>query len=585
MAERKTNLLRAPVRVHIILCGMIMKLHLNHVAGTMYVNLFHNPTFNFKRGNEVDFNNNALPFIPRGGGRNDDNGDNGDFSDDPQTEKYDEQICNDEVSLPPKYQEPQSLSETMTHTANVHFMYKRHLTRSDERAILGRAVLTTPHRRMPAIRIAAGPKPPFISPTNPGPMMTATPIFVTKFSLCESLGCALRDLRVIDQFSTNERYSGPAFLARSNCVIVNVGHVRAIVMRDQVLIFLPEQTNGSRGNNGNESINVDAASRNVRNTNKMTETIECLVEALVTHLNSIYHSSYSLKFGEEIRGQSTEWAPQSMVKNTNPPHKRDQKRRLLRKNQEGKSSQDTQAIMGTTSIPTAPAPPFELVVIEALLGHVCSFESSKVTKLIQAAKDVLEGIAHNFSSDREVGKKKDAFIEMQAKLGELLPLKNKVDELEAKCAEVAGAIAEVLKNDEDMAAMRLSEKNDEMVLVGDPKNLHVEVELLFEDYLLQMDEVLLSLRSVQNSVRNTEEVVEIELDLLRNRIMRYEMLLELSGLVVGVGAAVTGAFGMNLVNHVEEHPNMFWSVSAGLIVFMAAIGYGVLRKLSSDNIL
>jgi Mg2+ and Co2+ transporter CorA len=257
----------------------------------------------------------------------------------------------------------------------------------------------------------------------------------------------------------------------------------------------------------------------------------------------------------------------------------------LRKNQEGKSSQDTQAIMGTTSIPTAPAPPFELVVIEALLGHVCSFESSKVTKLIQAAKDVLEGIAHNFSSDREVGKKKDAFIEMQAKLGELLPLKNKVDELEAKCAEVAGAIAEVLKNDEDMAAMRLSEKNDEMVLVGDPKNLHVEVELLFEDYLLQMDEVLLSLRSVQNSVRNTEEVVEIELDLLRNRIMRYEMLLELSGLVVGVGAAVTGAFGMNLVNHVEEHPNMFWSVSAGLIVFMAAIGYGVLRKLSSDNIL
>eukprot|EP00957_Ditylum_brightwellii_P127208 9699449-Ditylum_brightwellii.AAC.1 len=61
-----------------------------------------------------------------------------------------------------------------------------------------------------------------------------------------------------------------------------------------------------------------------------------------------------------------------------------------------------------------------------------------------------------------------------------------------------------------------------------------------------MDEMLHSLRSVQSSVRNTEEVVEIELDLIRNRIMRYEMLLELSGLVVGVAAAVTGAFGMNL---------------------------------------
>ena len=46
-----------------------------------------------------------------------------------------------------------------------------------------------------------------------------------------------------------------------------------------------------------------------------------------------------------------------------------------------------------------------------------------------------------------------------------------------------------------------------------------------------MEEVLYSLRSVQDLVRNTEEVVEIELDLLRNRIMMYEMLLKLLGLV------------------------------------------------------
>ena len=156
---------------------------------------------------------------------------------------------------------------------------------------------------------------------------------------------------------------------------------------------------------------------------------------------------------------------------------------------------------------------------------------------------------------------------MQRKLGELLPLKNKVDNLEAKYNEVASAIADVLKNDEDMAAIRLSEvaalnnmdddsasRNDVLFEDGDPYNLHVEVELLFEDYLLQMDEVLHSLRSIQSSITNTEEVVEIKLDLLRNRIMRYEMLLELSGLVVGIAAAVTGAFRMNLVNHFEDHP-------------------------------
>lgn len=531
-----------------------------------------------------------------------------------------------------------------TFSPQTHFQYHRHKTRSDERAILGRAVLTTPHRRMPAIRIATGPRPPFASAINPGPNFAATPIFVTKFSLCESLGCALRDLRVIDQFSSNGRYSGPAFLARSNCVIVNVGHVRAIVMRNQILIFLPEVANGvrrsgcyeassfdeGRGNiNGHldsygnthdydyghhhdhrhDHVSVSTDGKGKQSNVAMMDTIESLVEALVTHLNSIYHSSHHLMFDEEKSGadmklvskdntsMGQQWGAGWYSSNNSkigeahgmdqaPSQKRvkESKRRLLRKKDTNKNVA-RKAVAGTSPGQSAPAPPFELVAIEALLGHVCSFESSKVGQIIQRAKDVLGGITYNFRGREEAGRKKDAFIEMQAKLGELLPLKNKVDELEAQCAEVAGAIAEVLKNDEDMAAMRLSEIHGDGVLQGDIDNLHVEVELLFEDYLLQMDEVLVALRSVQSYVRNTEEVVEIELDLLRNRIMRYEMLLELSGLVVGVAAAVTGAFGMNLVNRLEEHPTMFYNVIGALIIVMAAMGYSILRKLSMDSIL
>lgn len=44
-----------------------------------------------------------------------------------------------------------------------HPFHRKHLTRTEEKAILGRAVLTTPHRRMPAIRIAPGPRPLFLS--------------------------------------------------------------------------------------------------------------------------------------------------------------------------------------------------------------------------------------------------------------------------------------------------------------------------------------------------------------------------------------------------------------------------------------
>ena len=109
-----------------------------------------------------------------------------------------------------------------------------------------------------------------------------------------------------------------------------------------------------------------------------------------------------------------------------------------------------------------------------------SHESSKVAQSIKSANDILKGITSAFHG---VNQKKNNFLEMQTKMAQLLPLKNKVDELEAKCSDVTGAIAEVLKNDEDMAAMRLSEINDGQVPDGDPNNLHVEVELLFEDYV------------------------------------------------------------------------------------------------------
>jgi Mg2+ and Co2+ transporter CorA len=55
--------------------------------------------------------------------------------------------------------------------------------------------------------------------------------------------------------------------------------------------------------------------------------------------------------------------------------------------------------------------------------------------------------------------------------------------------------------------------------------------------------------------------------------------------VVGVAAAITGAFGMNLVNHVEEHQRMFGNVCIALVLFMISLGYGILKKLSLDNII
>ena len=185
--------------------------------------------------------------------------------------------------------------------------------------------------------------------------MTATPIFVTKFSLSESLGCALRDLRIIDQFSPSGRYAGPAFLARKNCVIINLGHVRAIVMRDQVYIFMPEMPSPSRAvgveNEGEISIKND----NEQKFRRKTEKIESFVEALVTYLNSIYHSSHLPlnKVNEDSRSaeytdQRLGWYRSSFTGGRNKNEKKRAKQH---------SRKDNDELVAEQNITT---PPFEL---------------------------------------------------------------------------------------------------------------------------------------------------------------------------------------------------------------------------------
>lgn len=48
------------------------------------------------------------------------------------------------------------------------------------------------------------------------------------------------------------------------------------------------------------------------------------------------------------------------------------------------------------------------------------------------------------------------------------------------------------------------------------------------------------IKEIQQAIRNTEDTVEIQLDLLRNRILRFELVLNIISAVLAVGACTTG---------------------------------------------
>ena len=105
--------------------------------------------------------------------------------------------------------------------------------------------------------------------------------------------------------------------------------------------------------------------------------------------------------------------------------------------------------------------------------------------------------------------------------------------------------------------------------------------MLFETYAKRLEWVASEARDAASAIENTETIVELELDLLRNRILRTELLFSLFNTLVAVAAMVTGLFGMNLVSHWEASPRAFWAVTAALVGGMGSgwlVALGVMRR-------
>lgn len=113
---------------------------------------------------------------------------------------------------------------------------------------------------------------------------------------------------------------------------------------------------------------------------------------------------------------------------------------------------------------------------------------------------------------------------------------------------------------------------------------HDEVEMMLENYVKQLDAIDADVRSTLRSIKATENITQIRLDAMRNRVLRLEVFLNLGAVSVGTGGLVAGAFGMNLLTGIEDHPLAFWFVSgsavaASILMFRGTLAYLRYRKI------
>ncbi|GAA5812971.1 hypothetical protein MFLAVUS_006435 [Mucor flavus] len=211
--------------------------------------------------------------------------------------------------------------------------------------------------------------------------------------------------------------------------------------------------------------------------------------------------------------------------------------------------------------------PFEFRALEAIL--------ISVTSSLQSELDILEGPVNKLLGDLE--DLADIEESMNGdKLRDLLQYSKKLAKFERDALSIRDALEEVLDNDEDLAAMYLSDKR-----AGKPRapQDHEEVELLLEAYYKQTEEIAAKASTLRQHMRSTEEIVQLILDVSRNSLMWYDIRLTIITLSATVVSGYGALLGMNLKNYFEDDPYAFGVIS-GLALMSGLGAFAIaLRKL------
>lgn len=207
--------------------------------------------------------------------------------------------------------------------------------------------------------------------------------------------------------------------------------------------------------------------------------------------------------------------------------------------------------------------PFELVFLEEVLQDTVDSYHRRIR--------LYEPIVDTFVE--RVGK--EFFTEGGGAHHLLPPIKDSLQRFEMQVKSHLGVLTDLLENDEDMLGLLITEQEYAESQGGKVEyQRHQDVELLLEEYARQLSLIQSEINYMLQRLQSKQEFVQLAMSGYRNRLIRMNLYLSVAGLSLGLGTAVAGFFGMNLVSGLEDHPTMFNNVILGcsLSGFVVAAG-------------
>ncbi len=204
----------------------------------------------------------------------------------------------------------------------------------------------------------------------------------------------------------------------------------------------------------------------------------------------------------------------------------------------------------------------EHVVLEAAISFIVEKTKSNFNKVLQATERILT----EFSDE---GKVSNEIFE------ELLVVKKKLSKLEKNVHEITEIVAGILDDEEEM---------EDLYFLKNVKDFD-EIESILENSLEQLEDIENRIDELDNNIDDTQEILTLKLSSKRNRIIQFDLILTSATGILAVLAVVTGLFGMNIKNGIEQNHEAFWIVTGLMILFSILTGFWLWRWMKNQKII
>jgi magnesium transporter len=397
--------------------------------------------------------------------------------------------------------------------------------------------------------------------------------------------------RLVTPFSGSNE---PEFIIRRHVLLLNFDPLRAIVLRDRLLVLVPDGADqiletlakrikgGLRGmeasvfGDEHHSSSLDAG-RYYKTASAIAEEIASQAADLAARNEDHLHRMGALTLHSP---PVVKFLPTDSAK-CNPSH-RPATISSFKKHASGESESEGE----TTAVDDAFDNdewddlkgkgwidlPFELQSVDAVLHTVSGMLTEEANDLQEYAFGEIDQLLH---STRSVTSEHGHDI--------LRYLKGDISEMVGRCQGFVRAINVLLDDDEDLALMNLSRliTHPERFIQPVPDEiLHEESdepELILEAYLQQSNSNRNVLELLRQHVTTTEELMNMKSDEVRNRLLYINTVVSLLTLAVGAGALIGSIFGMNLYSGLEDSPTAFLNVvvwtCVGIFCLVCVFGY------------